>query len=605
MFIGGETLPDFSFDPWWLMALSLIPAAINVGLCCYVSFFLPRTKINLVFIKFLIFLAIWQTVESLARTASDIDAAAFFAHLAVYPIIAVPILGAQFILMLGGKDKVIRSAPFFIYFYIIPVILAIALTSRGYEYNIHPSGVFNWTITPLTNPLMVCYLVWLGTSALSLMFWSWQTYFKFRERKTNTNRYLLLALGFSAPILLGVIFEVGGPLLIASESVPVTNIAVLCFTCASFYTIIKNRLLRTMPKNEWKYILNHMDEGLMIIDGQNKIRFANRKACSIFECTNSTMTQLPITSTLEEGGITIVHSAASKSENEFQEGTIVTALGHKRKIRCHFKPFFNEEMNQNEVLLIISDVHQLRSVQEYAVQKSKDLSDFLYRASHDLKNPVVCIEGLLSIYEDATPEEKAKCIDLIGISNNKIKEILNAISSITKVTQHVMESSHFNLLELIAQRAGVVIAKEANLKVHCHIPENIELNTDKKLFTYIVDELILNAVNFKRPLVNNAFLDITLTEVGGAVILSFSDNGLGIPQKVSGEIFSVFFRAHEHSGKGLGLYTVKWTTQKLGFTITHGKTTAGLTRFSIAIPAERVISDSEIETTQTMQLAGA
>jgi signal transduction histidine kinase len=71
--------------------------------------------------------------------------------------------------------------------------------------------------------------------------------------------------------------------------------------------------------------------------------------------------------------------------------------------------------------------------------------------------------------------------------------------------------------------------------------------------------------------------------------LNVEDNGIGISKPYLSRIFEMFFRATDRSqGSGLGLYIVKETVERLYGEIYVDSENGQWTRFTIAIPNERV-----------------
>jgi signal transduction histidine kinase len=220
--------------------------------------------------------------------------------------------------------------------------------------------------------------------------------------------------------------------------------------------------------------------------------------------------------------------------------------------------FENRETNNQETLIILSDVHKLRKAEEESVLKSKQLSSFLYRTSHDLKNPVVCIEGLLTLYREGSTEEKEKCIDLIEVSNNRIKNILQSMAAVTRFNQHQPKLADVKICSIIEQVELQLKERKSPVQIISNITNEIVVHSDHVLLTFIFAELVINADRFRRPLIQNPVLELRYSYNNGNQYISFADNGIGIPEKVSGELFGIFFRGHDHSGAGMGLYSVKW-----------------------------------------------
>lgn len=592
MRIGGTALPVFDFDPYWVAVLSVLPGLINLFLFFYSVVKLPRTRLTFSFNTFVLLLSLWQITESLGRTATTAAACEFFVNCSLYILILVPVFGIRFLLRLTGRTMVKATVPYYIFYIAIPVLLGVILINRLYEFVITPSPIFNWNITPQATVATMLYLIWIGLAALGMVVVCWFGYLLPKTKTVDPERMRFIAWGFTIPVIMGIVCEILLPLFTDVQDFPVTNAAVLSFSIASFYTVLRTNILRSIPKHEWKYVLDHMDEGILILNPDLAIRYANKKASRLIACRKSKLGDYNVAGHFADSGIQWNELIPDAPEPLITEFNLQTMHGTSRRVRASVRVFLNRENNKKEVLIFLSDIHNLRKAEELAVVKSQQLSAFLYRTSHDLKNPVVCIEGLLSLYKEGTEAEKVKCMDLIQISNNRIKTILHSMSAVTRFNQHVARTEDVRLLEIIRRIECQLKDKTSPLKIITNINEETILQTDESLLRFVFEELVSNAERFRRPLVQNPSLEISFTSTSGLVSLTFQDNGIGIPEKVTGEVFGIFFRGHEHSGTGMGLFSVKWICDKLGYHISHTRSAEGFTRFTITIP---VRENTEVE----------
>jgi signal transduction histidine kinase/PAS domain-containing protein len=585
MQIGGNVLPEMKFEPLWLTFLSLIPFVINLITLLYVALKGARNKLNFNFLLFLLVLCAWQLAESLGRTAALAETAVFFIKFSLYLMILIPVFGTMFILRLSGQTSVMNSPIFFIIYFVSPVIICAILVTESYEFLVSPSDFFIWKSTPVNTISTLVFFAYIVVTCTGMLGFIWRAYLKADDYSNKFNQLTLMAWGFSIPVILGIVCEILLPVLTDSEAFPVNNISVLSFSLASIYAMFKTKLFRTVPKHEWKYLLDHVNDGILIINNNNVIRFANKKAARILECRNSNLKEYDLKVGFANSGIDIGNLSNYSGNGSSQEFDLTTFKNNSRRVKASFRSFVNRENANTESLIILTDLHHLRKAEQEAVLKSSQLSSFLYRTSHDLKNPVVCIEGLLNLYKEGSEEERAKCIDLIEISNNRIKTILHSMGEITRFNQHVTTLGEVSLNQLVQEIVSMLRAQNSPLSVISNFNSNITLHTDAVLIGFIFKELSMNAERFRRPLIKNPSIEIRHERTNTSDIITFTDNGIGIPQKFSGELFGIFFRGHEHSGTGMGLYSVKWICDKLGYTISHRRSSCGTnTQFVLTIP---------------------
>jgi signal transduction histidine kinase len=192
------------------------------------------------------------------------------------------------------------------------------------------------------------------------------------------------------------------------------------------------------------------------------------------------------------------------------------------------------------------------------------LDNFIYTASHDLRAPISNIEGLVDALDSVLlqsqelPEVK-EIIELMRFSVNKFKETIKDLTEISKIQKEKIEDvQEVDVLELLNEiELGIKeVIDSSNAKIELELNES-KIRFSKKNLRSIFYNLISNAIKYKAPN-RNPYIKIKTERKDGFILFSISDNGLGIPQKHQGKIFTMFKRFHDHvDGTGIGLYIVK------------------------------------------------
>ncbi len=201
--------------------------------------------------------------------------------------------------------------------------------------------------------------------------------------------------------------------------------------------------------------------------------------------------------------------------------------------------------------------------------KVDQLDIYIYRASHDIKGYLtrfigLCLTGEIEFKShDGQVKKYFKLMHKEAQNMSRTLQnhlLLNAIetgdaklqkANLTQVVENVL----MNL-----SRQENLNAKEF-IKVEHKVPENLQPTTDLFLIETILFQLLHNAIIFK-----NDYCEIVLSieERNNALILTISDNGIGIEEEIRDKIDEQFFRGTSHStGNGLGLYIVRLALEKL------------------------------------------
>ncbi len=205
---------------------------------------------------------------------------------------------------------------------------------------------------------------------------------------------------------------------------------------------------------------------------------------------------------------------------------------------------------------------ELETKNEELVRVNNDLDNFIYTASHDLKAPIANVEGLLTalFYEfDLSDERFMKIKEMTILSINKFKNTildLTKISTIQKENNDDIEIVKFEeLLEEVKVTIKDAIEKnKAKLNINLKVSE---IKFSRKNMRSILYNLVSNAVKYCSP-DRLPIITITTEQIEDEIVLSVSDNGLGINPDYQHKLFGMFKRLHDHvEGSGIGLYIVK------------------------------------------------
>ncbi len=219
-----------------------------------------------------------------------------------------------------------------------------------------------------------------------------------------------------------------------------------------------------------------------------------------------------------------------------------------------------EKLNSSLEEKIKFRTEELEEAVEKLVDQNKDLEQFAYVVSHNLRSPIAHILGLtvlLTTYE----ETNAESVEMI----NRLQEAAKNLDLVITDLNHILDikGTHIKKYEVVdfQETISKVISyfqpelDQMGAAVAVHFQATNLLYSIKEYIENTVFQLVSNAIKFRaarRPLL----LEITTKEDDNYVILEVKDNGLGIFD-VS-KLFRLYQRQHpDMAGKGLGLFLVK------------------------------------------------
>jgi|GEM_PF-861435 len=252
---------------------------------------------------------------------------------------------------------------------------------------------------------------------------------------------------------------------------------------------------------------------------------------------------------------------------------------HKTGIEMWLETITEPIIEDGEITGYISttlDVSELVRRQKQVEEKNRDLYDFTYMISHDLKAPIFTIKGMINLLkEDLSQQINAdikETINHIIKAADTMERLVHSVLQYFRISNQEDKLESIDLKTLCADIATnysrQIQDSQANITVDPNLP--VILGDRTKLYQ-IFSNLIGNALKYRDP-ARPPIVAVSLrpTPHNREIKIAVSDNGLGIPAEKLELIFRPFQRAHGNKieGSGIGLACVKKLLERIGGAIT-------------------------------------
>ncbi|HET6990467.1 MAG TPA: PAS domain S-box protein, partial [Bacteroidia bacterium] len=208
------------------------------------------------------------------------------------------------------------------------------------------------------------------------------------------------------------------------------------------------------------------------------------------------------------------------------------------------------------------------------IRQNKDLEQFAYIISHNLRAPVANILGLSQIIQSENLDEYSYKMSLSGLSSSvqKLDNIIVDLNKILQVKREInekKESVQFSMLVDDIKLSVRHFLEEEEVLIYTDFSIVNEIFTLKSYLHSIFYNLIANSIKYRSP-DRKPVIEITSRETDNFIVLIFKDNGIGIDLKANGDkIFGLYKRFHLNvEGRGMGLFMVKTQVETLSGKIT-------------------------------------
>lgn len=203
------------------------------------------------------------------------------------------------------------------------------------------------------------------------------------------------------------------------------------------------------------------------------------------------------------------------------------------------------------------------------IRQNEQLQQFTFITSHNLRAPVASLLGLLELYntEDAADPINLTVVANLGQAVRRLDEVIYDLNELLAVRKHQEQQQEVIFGQVFEQVRQIIAPQIENNKARLTVnfPDAPAVFSVKSYVQSILLNLLSNALKYRSPERSLEIRVETRTE-GPYVVLTVTDNGLGIDLQKHGEkLFGLYRRFHAHvEGKGLGLHLVKTQIEALG-----------------------------------------
>lgn len=205
----------------------------------------------------------------------------------------------------------------------------------------------------------------------------------------------------------------------------------------------------------------------------------------------------------------------------------------------------------------------------YLINKTKQLEDFAYITSHNLRSPVSNLTSLVNFYKiEKTEAGKKLLFNKFELTVEKLGETLNNLMDVLIIQQGantVKSNINFNSVFKKAVANLEFYIKENNAQISVDFSEAPTIQYPKLYMESIILNLLSNALKYSSPK-RTPIIQIKTYVINNKTHLTITDNGLGIDLKKHGdEIFGLNKVFHKHpEAKGVGLFITKVQVDSMG-----------------------------------------
>lgn len=293
-------------------------------------------------------------------------------------------------------------------------------------------------------------------------------------------------------------------------------------------------------------IMENMNEGILLLNGQGIILSANKSALRIFE-RNAPIDGMNILGFLRDTDF-LAHVRAALDGKP----------GEMRMERAGrvYRVYFSYVKGNGTIILFLDTTEKAKA--------EKLRREFSANVSHELKTPLTSIYGNAEMLAGGIVKENDKHAFCIRIRDEaeRLIALIEDILMLSKLDEGSGQESFedIELFSIACETVEALSRKAAESDITVQVSgEGIHMKAGRSLIYEMFYNLIDNAIKYNKP---GGRVLVDITNASNQIVITVSDSGIGIPREAQSRVFERFYRVDQSrsrktGGTGLGLAIVK------------------------------------------------
>ena len=313
-------------------------------------------------------------------------------------------------------------------------------------------------------------------------------------------------------------------------------------------------------------VLRHMTDGVLATDRRGKIIIINSRAMDLLSISQDKAIGQSIMKVLKLG-----EKFTFRQLLETQDELILNIPTDDQDtiLRGEFSVIQRESGFISGLVCVLSDITEQEKVEQ-------ERRSFVSNVSHELRTPLTSVKSYTESLIDGAWEDEEIAPEFLKVISTETDRMIRMITDLLNLSRMDQGKQDLNrefvsINELVAHiidRFEMVLKSEQYRNKKYTIERDftqrtlwVEIDQDK--FIQVIDNIMNNAIKYSP---DGGKITCKLMETHNSVVISITDEGLGIPRKDIGHVFDRFYRvdkarARSMGGTGLGLAISKEVVQ--------------------------------------------
>ncbi|MGN7178704.1 cell wall metabolism sensor histidine kinase WalK [Paenibacillus sp. FSL R5-0490] len=337
-------------------------------------------------------------------------------------------------------------------------------------------------------------------------------------------------------------------------------------------------------------VLSYMTDGVIATDRKGRVILINEPAAKMLNVSRETVLSSPIVSLLG------LEEDYTFEELLDEKDSVILDYSSKTKtliLRANFSVIQKETGFVNGLITVLHDITEQEKI-------DMERREFVANVSHELRTPLTTMRSYLEALADGAWKDEEIAPNFLDVTQNETERMIRLVNDLLQLSK--MDSKDYRLskdwIDFIFFYNRIIdrfeMTKQQNVTFERRLPDHsafVEIDEDK--LTQVLDNIISNALKYSPE---GGKVTFGIEEKDEFIVVSVSDQGVGIPKENIEQIFERFYRVDKArtrklGGTGLGLAIAKEMVEAHGGKIWAASTEGKGTTISFSLPYVRSEED--------------
>ncbi|USS93310.1 cell wall metabolism sensor histidine kinase WalK [Fructilactobacillus ixorae] len=341
-------------------------------------------------------------------------------------------------------------------------------------------------------------------------------------------------------------------------------------------------------------VLDNMTDGVVATDRRGLVTIVNDEALELLGTTKQAVVGKPILQVLN---LQDQFNLRDLIEDPGQVYLDFSTPERRLILSAHFSLIQRKSGFINGLVCVFHDVTAQQKIDE-------DRRQFVSNVSHELRTPLTSVHSYLEALSDGAWEDPELAPKFLNVTQDETDRMIRMINDLLTLSRMDSGTQKYNtelvninkLFNYILDRFDMIVKNDAEKPYRIKrefTHQDLWAEVDPDRFTQVLDNVMNNAVKYSP---DGGTITCRLYENHNRIVLSISDQGLGMPQSALKHIFDRFYRVDKarsraQGGSGLGLAISKEIIESFGGDIRVASTEGKGSTFYISLPYEPIEED--------------